>query len=68
MDENKQVICDRLCFTLQATRNCWDLQAITYDPQREVVTVHFLEGTRVINVAMDSGTAMIRDIMNNLGV
>lgn len=65
--EDKKEICRLLCRTLQATRNCRDLVAIEYDPDREQVTVFFWEGKKVINVAMDSGTAMIRDIMKHLG-
>lgn len=65
--ENKQKICDLLLLTLQATHNAADVINIIYDGESEVVTVTFLSGgKRYINVAMDSGTAMIRDIMKNL--
>ena len=54
--------------TLQATSNAEDVVAIVYDDSTEKVQVTFASGgNRTINVAMDSGTAMIRDIMNNLG-
>ncbi|MGP1365916.1 MAG: hypothetical protein ACTTKW_01155 [Schwartzia sp. (in: firmicutes)] len=66
--EDKQKICDLLLKTLQATDNAHDLVALTYDVKAESVTAKFESGgKRVINVAMDSGTAMIRDIMRNLG-
>lgn len=66
--EDRQDICDRLCLTLQATANASDVVGIEYDHNKETATVKFLSGSkRVINVAMDSGTAMIRDIMTNLG-
>lgn len=68
MRENKQKICDLLLVTLQATSNAEDVVAIVYDDSTEKVQVTFASGgIRIINVAMDSGTAMIRDIMNNLG-
>lgn len=68
MRENKQKICDLLLLTLQATSNAEDTVSIVYDDSTEKVQVKFASGgIRIINVAMDSGTAMIRDIMNNLG-
>lgn len=68
-EEDKQEICNLLCRALQATLNAWDLVSLDYDPVRETVTVLFMGGgTRQINVACDSGTAMIRDIMRHLGV
>lgn len=66
--ENKQKICDLLLLTLQATHNAADVLSIVYNGGSEEVTVTFVSGgKRNINVAMDSGTAMIRDIMANLG-
>ena len=66
--ENMQKICNLLCRCLRATRNAEDIVKITYDNLKEEVTVLFDSGgTRIINVAMDSGTAMIRDIVNHLG-
>lgn len=66
--EDKQEICTLLCETLQHTNNCrGDLLRIIYHEEDETVEVVFLNGTRVVNVAMDSGTAMIRDIMTHLG-
>ena len=54
--------------TLQATANAADVVSLTYDAERESVTVKFDGGSsRVINAAMDSGTAMIRDVMKQLG-
>lgn len=68
MMENKQRILDLLLKTLQATANAADTVALTYDPKKESVTVKFAGGgSRIVNVAMDSGTAMIRDVMANLG-
>ena len=66
--EDKQNICNLLLITLQATRDAHDVVSIVYDNGSEIVTVTFESGGyRKVNVAMDSGTAMIRDIMKNLG-
>lgn len=66
--EDKQRICDLLLVTLQATRGAQDVVSMVYDSEAELVVITFLSGgKRVINVAMDSGTAMIRDIMSGLG-
>lgn len=72
MDEDKQRICDLLLKTLQATYDASDLVALEYayieSEDKEIVTARFSGGgIRRINVSMDSGTAMIRDIMKNLG-
>lgn len=68
MVENKQRILDLLLKTLQATTHAADIASLKYDAERESVTVKFENGgSRIVNVAMDSGTAMIRDVMANLG-
>lgn len=62
--ENKQKICELLLPALQETRNLYDLANLTYDEEREVVIAEFTSGyTKRANVAMDSGTSMIRDII-----
>ena len=64
--EDKQAICDALCYALQLTRGFHDLVAIEYDgtPYCETATLVYEYGKGApINVAMDSGEAMIRDIM-----
>lgn len=65
--EDKQKILNLLCRTLQATDNASDLLSLTYLPHEDVVIVRFENGRRRVNVALDSGTAMIRDVVNNLG-
>ena len=65
--ENKMYICELLCHALQATRGAHDLISLTYIPELEIVEAMFRGGRREINVAMDSGMAMIRDIVNKLG-
>lgn len=67
--ENKQAICDSLVETLKYTRDANDILTMVYNADTEIVDVVFISGgIRKINVAMDSGVAMIRDIMKNLGV
>ena len=68
--ENKQLICDLLTKAIQATRAGADIQCLEYDADRELVHVYSVNnvanGTGAmnsINVACDSGVAMIRDIM-----
>ena len=67
--EDKQLICNMLLRTLRQTRGAYDLVSLEYNHEREVVVGTFASGsTKVCNVAMDSGCAMIRDIMRQLGV
>lgn len=66
MIENKQDICDKLAETLKITRNCYDLTDIEYISDQEIAVLHFIGGDVHVNVAMDSGTAIIRDIMRAL--
>lgn len=65
--EDKQTICDLLCETLKATRGQNDVKALKYeilDNDDERVTIEYEHGgSRLVNVSMDSGVAMIRDIM-----
>ena len=65
--EDKQRILNNLCKALQATDNASDLISLTYLPHEDSVIVRFAHGRREVNVAMDSGTAMIRDVVNHLG-
>lgn len=67
--ENKQLICDLLCAALKATRDQQDLQSLTYHfngPDDQMVTIAWSEGGTSVNVSMDSGIAMIRDILEAL--
>ena len=65
--ENKDLICNELAKLLKLTRNQSDLKALKYeilDNREDIVTVERESGGRkVVGVSMDSGTAMIRDIM-----
>ena len=65
--EDKQKICDLLKAALQTTYSAGDLVDLEYDGKKEIVVATFAGGgKRVINVAMDSGTAMIRDIVKRM--
>lgn len=65
--EDKDLICKELAKLLKLTRNQSDLKALRYeilDNGDERVTIEYEHGgSRVVNVSMDSGVAMIRDIM-----
>ena len=63
MEENKQAILDKLVEALKLTRQHYDMVGMTYHPESEMVTVAWSEGGTSVNVACDSGIAMIRDIL-----
>lgn len=64
MNENKQAILDALVECLRLTRDQQDLLNLQYDEKREVVWITWENGNKSVNVAMDSGIAMIRDVLN----
>lgn len=68
--EDKQKICDALLECLKLTRYGMDIAAIRYFRQTESdeeVIIYFKgEGTLTINVSMDSGIGMLRDILKKL--
>ena len=65
--EDKQKICDLLLSVLQATHNLRDLEDLEYDPDNEKVIATFASGDiKRANVALDSGTSMIRDISRQI--
>lgn len=67
--EDYQAICDSLCKTLQQTRQYDDLRELVhfYTGGDRLVCAIFKNGSkRKINVTMDSGIAMIKDILKNL--
>ena len=65
--EDKRRICSELAPVLRLTRNLYDLAYLHYDPRTESVKATFLNGhTKTANVALDSGTAMIRDIIQQI--
>ena len=67
MREDKQAICNALCEALKLTKAFRGIERIDYNADSEKAIVVFDEYDRVeINVAMDSGAAMIRDILRGL--
>ena len=70
MNENKQKICDLLAEALRATRDHSHHTGIRYErlgEYTERTIVEYANGcTRVINVSMDSGTAMMLDILRHI--
>lgn len=68
--KTKQIICDRLCEAIQQTSAGDDLVALRYDPDTEIVHADFREAydARHINVSMDSGWAMIKDIVRQIDI
>lgn len=65
--ENKQNILNLLLPALQETRNLHDLVSLRYIVEKESVEATFSSGSKkYANVAMDSGTAMIRDLLRQI--
>ena len=67
MGENKQEILNRLLPALWITSAGSDVDSLTYDRESETVTIRFENGgERKANVRMDSGIAMIRDVLREI--
>lgn len=67
MKENKKEICEALLPVLKMTRNLYDLENLEFNPETEIVTATFTSGYKKhANVCMDSGTSMIKDILNQI--
>lgn len=66
--EDKQVICERLCKTLQATDYAHDLVSLDYDYKTDLVTARFSSSDRLwqLDVSGDNGKTMIWNIMRYL--
>lgn len=65
--EDKQKICDQLVTALELTRALYDLENLEYNPQSETVRATFTTREhKIVNVAADSGIAMIRDIIQQI--
>lgn len=68
--ENKQLILDSLCSALQLTRDQANLEALEYkdlgSDTQHVIATYDGGGSREINVSLDSGIAMIRDVLRAL--
>ena len=65
--ENKQEILDKLLPAVQLTTAGNDIEELTYNRESEIVEIRFRNGgTRKVNVRMDSGIAMIRDVLREI--
>lgn len=66
----KQFVLDRLLAAIRATIAGHDVEALRYDAEKEVVHVDFTSGAdgRIINVAMDNGWLMIKDVVNQIDI
>ena len=64
--ENKQWLCLKLLEVLQCTRALYDIEGLYYDPEKETVTAQFPGGKKIVNVAGDSGIAMICDVLSHI--
>lgn len=67
MGEDKQKILDKLVETLKLTRAGIDIDTMEYYAPKQYVLIKFKSGfSRAVNVACDSGIAMIRDVLKVL--
>lgn len=67
MEENKQMICNRLLDALVLTRYGCDLESLIYNSDDEIVTITYKNGyKRYTDVSCDSGYAMIKDILSGV--
>ena len=69
MKECKQKILDLLLPALQETRALNDLMSLVYvktEQDEERVIAIFPEGDKIVNVTMDSGVAMIQDVIKGI--
>lgn len=65
--EDKALICELLTETLQQTRMFKDLESLTYKSGIEIVKAVFADGEEYkVNVHMDSGIALIADVIKVL--
>lgn len=64
--EDKQKILDLLLPALQETEALHTLEELRYDANTETVWCAFEHGAFPVNVAADSGEAMIRDVLRAL--
>lgn len=69
MNENmrKQDICDKLCEALKLTDSQSGLKMLDYDRKTQTITAMYDDGySYKINVDIDSGLAMIFDIIHSM--
>lgn len=64
--ENKKEILQKLNTLLKATRAGSGIKDLALSGDERIVTIHFSQGSRSVNVEADSGCAMIMDIVKAL--
>lgn len=65
MTEDKQAICNAL-LPAKLTRAGAEIEALRYSKEHETVTIAYPDGITPVNVDLDSGAAMILDIVKAL--
>lgn len=66
-NSHKQEVLDKLLPVLQMTEHLHDLMELEYRADRELVYAKFASGNyKIVNVALDSGTAMIADVIKQI--
>lgn len=70
MIPHKQYVLDLLLKAIRQTDAGMDVTALRYDEKDETVHVDFMSGKdgRIINVAMDSEWAMIKDVIRHIDI
>ena len=67
MYENKESIVARLKLLLTATRAGSDIEDLILNERQDKITILFETGyTREVNIAADSGIAIIQDVIKHL--
>lgn len=67
MNENKFKICEELLKAVQLTRAGEDISGIHYDGEQEIVMIIYNNGyAKPVNVACDSGIALMRDVLKSI--
>lgn len=67
MEENKEEIIKKLSDLLKITRAGSDIDTMNLSEDKESVAIVFSTGyTRKVNIAMDSGISIIRDVARAL--
>lgn len=71
MSEDKRKICSLLLPVVQATRAGWDVIDLEYTDNEfmddEYVRIRYASGcTKKVNVTLDSGAAMVLDVIKGL--
>lgn len=64
MDENKSLICEKLCELLKLTRDCAHIEKIEYDAEKDYAFIYDGKHSPFpLNICGDSGMQMIADII-----